>query len=206
MRGRPRAADRTEALEAAMRAFWADGYEGASIDRLSREMRMPRATLYGDFGDKQQLFLAAVEHYARTRLACVTAALDGGGELGDDLAGFFDAVVALATSEPDARGCLISCVLADAAGASTAFRDELSSRYAGMEARIEARLRHAGWDTAAEVPARDAAALIAAIARGIMLKARAGASVGTLRPLAAAAVRAVLAIGPENPGAKGAET
>ncbi|MCA1775587.1 MAG: TetR/AcrR family transcriptional regulator [Loktanella sp.] len=45
-RGRPRAFSTDQALDAAVRVFWAEGYDGASMDRLCRETRMPRASLY----------------------------------------------------------------------------------------------------------------------------------------------------------------
>ena len=60
VRGRPRGNDEGQALDTAVRLFRADGYAGASVDRLCREMRMPRATLYDRFGGKEGLFLAAV--------------------------------------------------------------------------------------------------------------------------------------------------
>lgn len=191
-RGRPRLFDEREALDAAMRVFWAEGYEGASIDRLCRAMGMPRASLYQLFGDKQGLFLAAVSHYVETRIAPVTAALGPRGTLAEDLGAFFEQVIALATADPQTPGCLISCVLADAAGATPAFRAELARRYDGMEARIEARFRAAGWGEDGQTGARAAAGLAAAIARGIMLRARSGAGVSELAPIARAAQAALL--------------
>jgi len=169
-----------------MKVFWAEGYDAASVDRLARETGMPRATLYQVHGDKEGLFLAAIDHYADTRVARVGRAIGPRGTLRDDLASFFSAVVDLATSEPEARGCLISCVLADAAGTNPRFRAELERRFFALEARIGDRLEAAGPQTG-DIPAR--AVMIASIARGLMLRARAGASRGLLEKAAAEAVR-----------------
>ncbi len=193
-RGRPRGFDEGDALDAAVRLFWTAGYDGASVDRLCREMRMPRATLYGRFGAKEGLFLAAVAHYADTRIAPVLAALGPAGSLREDLSAFYDAVLSLATGEPDAPGCLVSCALADAAGTDPGFRAELAARYATMESRIAARLRAAGWTARSGTSSEAAAALAASVARGLMLAARSGAGPEELRPTAEAAVRAVLAL------------
>jgi len=193
-RGRPRGFDEGDALDAAVRLFWAAGYEGASVDRLCRGMRMPRATLYDRFGGKEGLFLAAVAHYAETRIAPVLAALGPAGSLREDLSAFYGAVLSLATDDPDAPGCLVSCALADAAGTDPGFRAELASRYDAMERRIAARLREAGWSARAETPPGAAAGLVASVARGLMLAARSGAGSGELRPTAEAAVRAILAL------------
>ena len=190
-RGRPRRFEPKSALDAAMRVFWAEGYDGASVDRLCRAMTMPRASLYQQFRDKEALFLAAIAHYGETRVAAVTEALGPRGRLADDLRGFFDAVADLATSEPEAPGCLVSCVLADVAGAKPTFRAELDRRFAALEARIAARLRagRSKLDRGADTQAL--ALVLAAIARGLMLRARAGADRQSLADAGAAAVALV---------------
>lgn len=169
-----------------MKVFWAEGYEGASIDQLARQTGMPRATLYQVYGDKQGLFLASVAHYADTRAARVGAALGPRGALHEDIAAFLAAVIDLATSEPDARGCLISCVLADAAGTNPQFRAELDRRFVALEQRIRARLE---WDSVQTGDIAARAIVIASIARGLMLRARAGTGRDLLEQAAAEAVR-----------------
>jgi len=61
--GRPRSFDRDTALESAMHVFWERGYETASISDLTAAMGINAPSLYGAFGDKEQLFLAAIERY-----------------------------------------------------------------------------------------------------------------------------------------------
>lgn len=191
-RGRPRGFDRVAALEAAMKVFWAEGFDGASVDRLARETGMPRATLYQIYGDKEGLFLAAIGHYAETRTARVAEALGPHGTLHDDLGNFLSAVINLALSLPEARGCLVSCVLADAAGANPRFRAELDRRFLALEARIGERLDAEPGPVGSSGPR---AIVIASIARGLMLRARAGAGRALLEQAAAEATR-LLAPGP----------
>jgi TetR/AcrR family transcriptional regulator, transcriptional repressor for nem operon len=52
-----------EVLDKAMRVFWAKGYFGTSIEDLVGATGVSRYGLYGEFGDKNGLFLAALEHY-----------------------------------------------------------------------------------------------------------------------------------------------
>ena len=191
-RGRPKGFDDQSALEAATRLFWQAGYDGASVDQLCRATRMPRASLYQSYGGKEGLFLAAIAHYVATRMAPLIAALGPNGSLQDDLTGFFAEVVRLATADPQTPGCLISCVLADAAGTNRAFRDELDRRYADLETRLADRLRQTTWRADASVSPDAAAGLAAATARGIMLRARSGQSSQDLAPVAAAAVAALV--------------
>ena len=195
-RGRPRGFDDRAALEAAMRAFWASGYEGASVDLMCRVTHMSRASLYQTYGGKEGLFLAAIAHYAQTRVSRVSAALGPKGSLPEDLAAFYVEVVRLASEDPETPGCLISCVLADAAGTSDVFRKELDRRFIALEDRIAVRLGQAGWTENAKVPATAAAGLAAAAARGITLRARSGQRREDLAKVAAAAVLALVQLSP----------
>ena len=62
-RGRPRSFDRDAALCAAMNVFWQKGYEAASISDLTEAMGINPPSLYSAFGDKEHLFLEAIERY-----------------------------------------------------------------------------------------------------------------------------------------------
>jgi AcrR family transcriptional regulator len=62
-RGRPREFDADKALDRAMRVFWRKGFLGASLDDLTRAMRISRPSLYAAFGDKEQLFRKALTRY-----------------------------------------------------------------------------------------------------------------------------------------------
>lgn len=193
-RGRPSGFDRQTALEAAMRSFWAEGYEAASIDRLCRAMNMPRASLYQLFGDKQGLFLSALGRYGETRVSRVIAALGPKGTLAEDLSAFFDEVIYLASSDRETPGCLISCVLAEAAGTNPVFTVELDRRFVAMEKQIEARLQLAPWPANAKISPGAVAGMIASVARGMTLKARSGQTADELKPVAQAAVTAVTSL------------
>ena len=63
-RGRPRAeesVDRTEILDAALRAFARHGLEGVSVRTLNRELGVSHNLIYQRFGSKDDLWRAAVD-------------------------------------------------------------------------------------------------------------------------------------------------
>jgi TetR/AcrR family transcriptional repressor of nem operon len=60
---RPKEFDRNIALKKAMHVFWAKGFEGASISDLTEMMGISRSSLYESFGDKEDLFLEALNYY-----------------------------------------------------------------------------------------------------------------------------------------------
>jgi TetR/AcrR family transcriptional repressor of nem operon len=55
--------DREEALTGAMRVFWKKGYANTSIADLVEETGVARYGWYTAFGDKDEIFVAALEHY-----------------------------------------------------------------------------------------------------------------------------------------------
>jgi TetR/AcrR family transcriptional repressor of nem operon len=63
MVGRPREFDPDTVLEAAMRAFWAKGYEATSLADLMAVTGLHKGSLYQAFGDKHSLFVQALTRY-----------------------------------------------------------------------------------------------------------------------------------------------
>jgi AcrR family transcriptional regulator len=62
-RGRPRSFDTDEVLGKARDVFWRYGFAGTSMDQLSAATGLHKPSLYGAFGDKKQLFVAALNNY-----------------------------------------------------------------------------------------------------------------------------------------------
>jgi AcrR family transcriptional regulator len=73
--GRRREFDADEALERALEVFWARGYEGATLPELTRAMGINRPSLYATFGNKEQLFAKALDHYQTGPQSFLTEAL-----------------------------------------------------------------------------------------------------------------------------------
>jgi len=63
--GRKIAFDRDEALAAALKAFWLDGYDKTSLEDLLSAMKIKNSSFYNTFESKEALFLEAVQSYRR---------------------------------------------------------------------------------------------------------------------------------------------
>lgn len=96
----------SEALDKAMRVFWAKGYFATSIEDLVNATGVSRYGLYSEFGDKNGLFLAALEHYEAN---VVRPLLDIIGQPGASLAAIraLFALLAEFMRQPGKLGCLV---------------------------------------------------------------------------------------------------
>ncbi len=65
-RGRPREFDRDTALHDAMLIFWRKGFAATSMNDLCDAMNIRSPSLYAAFGSKEALYIAAIEHNAKT--------------------------------------------------------------------------------------------------------------------------------------------
>ena len=68
-RGRPREFDTDTVLANASQVFWDHGYNATSIDDLCKATGLLRGSLYGVFGDKHGILLAALDHYSEGAVA-----------------------------------------------------------------------------------------------------------------------------------------
>jgi TetR/AcrR family transcriptional repressor of nem operon len=63
MVGRPREFDEEQVLDAAMKAFWANGYESTSLADLVSVTGLHKGSLYQAFGNKHSLFIQTLNRY-----------------------------------------------------------------------------------------------------------------------------------------------
>lgn len=175
-RGRPRSFDRDAVLEKAMEVFWAKGYEATSISDLTEAMGINPPSLYAAFGDKEKLFLEAVERYQASRGAscpyCEEPTAKGA------IRKLLTYMAEELTASTHPRGCMMMMAAVTAGSASRDLQARLAR--SRTEARERMRERIAAGIEDGDVPAgTDAAALadfFSTIVTGMSLQARDGAT------------------------------
>ena len=105
--GRPRRFDRDSALLAAMRIFWAQGYEGTSIQDLVAAMGVNKPSLYATFGCKEALFQEAVQLYDRLEGRATTESLANAKTARDAVRVMLEANAHAYSTAEGPRGCMI---------------------------------------------------------------------------------------------------
>jgi TetR/AcrR family transcriptional regulator, copper-responsive repressor len=189
-RGRPRSFDRDKALERAMQMFWRQGYEATSVSDLTRAMGINPPSLYAAFGDKERLYLEALELYRKRRLELV--------------AGWFreeptakaavrrlltEAARELVRSEaPRGSMLVLSATQCSAASLQPVLAERRASGPAILKARINRGVREGELPRGCDSEAL--ADFYSAVLQGMSLQARDGATRKRLLATAEAAMRA----------------
>ena len=90
-----------------MEAFWERGYNATSVADLLEETGLHKGSLYGTFGDKKKLFLAALDKYQDQNVATIRQELERPGlSPRQAIEAFMESAVERCTGEDAARGCL----------------------------------------------------------------------------------------------------
>ncbi|MFJ6207087.1 TetR/AcrR family transcriptional regulator [Lysinibacillus sp. NPDC092081] len=102
---RTREFDEKKVLEAAMQLFWEKGYEATSLSDLTARMGIQRPSIYSTFGDKKELFEAALRRYTTSRAADIRARLQSHTSVKQAFAIFFEEVIAAEYTKDLSNGC-----------------------------------------------------------------------------------------------------
>src|SRR3954452_9452708 len=97
--------DEDALLEAALRAFWQNGFVATSMIDVAEATGVQRGSLYNAYGDKERLFLLAYERYASRFLDSVRQALSNPDPAAALTALFKGAIANMSVGAPT-RGCL----------------------------------------------------------------------------------------------------
>jgi len=190
--GRPREFDTGTAVFQAMRLFWRKGYEGTSLSDLTDELGITRPSLYAAFGNKEALFLKALDRYDEETSSFIEPALEAttAREL---IKGLVYGACAFHADAQNPPGCLMVHGALIGGEASASVRRETNHRRNMLRDRIAKRLRRA--QTAGDLPTNaDPVALagyVVTILRGIAVESASGAKPADLRRIADIAMGAV---------------
>jgi TetR/AcrR family transcriptional repressor of nem operon len=105
---RPKSFDEGTVLDQAVQLFQERGYEGTSLADLETHLGLGRQSLYNTFGDKQTLFLKALERYQRAVAEGALAEIFAPGAGLAAIRAFFTSTVKSLTAPGPRRACLMA--------------------------------------------------------------------------------------------------
>jgi TetR/AcrR family transcriptional regulator, copper-responsive repressor len=178
-RGRPRAFDTEHALDRALEVFWRHGFQGASLTELTDAMDLSKPSLYAAFGDKEALYLKALERYKQKWCEKLVALLDTEPDARRAVRGFMRAVAGMQADPALPGGCFIVTGSADCGGpgmpaaVDAALREAVQSTEMALRARLRRAQREGQLPDHLRI--NDFAAFLGTVLAGLAVQAKAGA-------------------------------
>lgn len=197
-RGRPRGFDIEAALDQAVEVFWKNGFQATSLQALTSAMGLNKPSLYAAFGDKETLYLRALERYAAHHVASHAAILAEEPDGYRAVEGFLRSLATMLTDASLPGGCFIVTGSADCGGAATPEKVDAALRAAlqNSEAILRERLLLAQRDgqLTAQASVDVLATLFSSIVGGLAVQAKSGASQDRLYQV----IEAVMTVWPRD--------
>jgi AcrR family transcriptional regulator len=191
-RGRPRSFDRETALENAVEVFWKHGYEATSISDLTEAMGINPPSLYAAFGDKEKLFMEAIERYQQQRAEAIERAFEAEPTARGAVERLLKDTAERLNCCGEPRGCMLVMSVTNCSAESAHVQDAVAKRRLALKARLKARIDRAVKE--GELPhGTDTTALTdfyGMVIQGMSLQARDGATCKSLLATVETAMRA----------------
>lgn len=170
---RPIEFDREQALEAALKLLWSQGYVATSLNQLLETMGIGRSSFYAAFTDKRSLFIEALELFSERTRQMLVNDWEETGSL-DAIQRFFYTTLLEVPRARAGRGCMMVNTLLELADVDP----ELSVLAERKLARIESvfedcfdQAQQAG-DYTRDRSARDLAAHVMVMNQGLRVASR----------------------------------
>ncbi|WAL93898.1 TetR/AcrR family transcriptional regulator [Streptomyces sp. Je 1-369] len=194
---RPRSFDEERALDAAMHAFWANGYEATSTQDLCEATGLGRSSIYNTFTSKHDLFRRALTRYMDTMNAGQLQILeDVERPATERLRALLDRVIEgefERRGDGNSIGCLTVNTTVELAGrdpeAAALLERDLATRLTVLSATIRAGQRDG--DITSGRDADTLARYVNAVIGGMRVSAQGGADRATLLAIADTAMDAL---------------
>lgn len=190
-RGRPRSFDRDQALDAAMRVFWAKGFAGASMSDLTAAMGIASPSLYAAFGSKEGLYRESIERYVATNVGSFWGVM-GLPTARESVEGLLRNAARAFSTPGVPPGCMVLQTATEAGDLSAELADSLCEMR-GSNAETLARRLQRGveeGDVAVGTDVRAVADFYATVHKGLSLSARGGAGADELNSVVTSAMAA----------------
>ncbi|MYW01421.1 TetR/AcrR family transcriptional regulator [Streptomyces sp. SID3343] len=136
--------DPDAALQAALELFWERGYEATSMADLVARLGVARASIYATFGNKHELYLAALDRYRELRNPGLTEELSQPGPVLPAVRAVVERFAREACEDPTRlRGCFLTNSAVELAAHDTGAARIVEYGWNEMETNLTAALTRA---------------------------------------------------------------
>ena len=182
---RNRLFDETQALGAAMRVFWENGYEGTSIQDLEDAMGLKRTSIYNSFGNKRALFARVTAFYKESVMARLFADMDAAPDIRDGIRRLLNSALDIHFDKANPGGCLVVLSVLESSQHDRQSQASLQQTLHDLRSALQQRLsraRKAG-ELAPDLDTAATATTIATAMTGMMVMGKANFTRAALKKM-----------------------
>jgi TetR/AcrR family transcriptional repressor of nem operon len=144
MVGRPREFDEDQVLDAAMKAFWANGYESTSLADLVSVTGLHKGSLYQAFGDKHSLFIQTLNRYLQNVVHHKKKILDAADSPIEGIRAVLHGFIDMSESDSDCpQGCMAVKTLSEMAPHDKQVKRIMENHKENLRKSMQSRLAQA---------------------------------------------------------------
>ncbi len=189
---RPREFDLDTVLDAAMHTFWAKGYAATSMADLMAAMDLHKGSIYKAFGDKHQLFLAALQRYLDRAYAETQAMLDTGAPH-DALRAWLLQEEHLRKAPSQQMGCFAVNAVVERAPHDAIVQERMAAHFSRVHAALIDTIQRGQADGSIRLDQspQDIAAYLTTVSSGLMTVSRAAPDDITRQRIVDVAIQAI---------------
>jgi TetR/AcrR family transcriptional repressor of nem operon len=189
---RPRNFDSATVVDGAMHEFWRNGFNATAVERLCAVMELSPGSLYGAFGGKRELFIAALDRYmdqissdAIRRISAPVSGMEG-------IRSYFSNLVDAIAEGRRARGCFLTNTLIELGQSDPEVSSKIALNLARLDAAFASALTRASADgEIAQEPGAKSAGYLVCVVQGLNVLANTKPNRRVLEDMVSVALRAL---------------
>lgn len=187
---RTREFDHDAVLERASELFWRLGYDVVSVQDLESATGLGRGSLYNAFGDKEGLFIAAIDRYAEKHGTAPFRHL-AEPDVADGIRKMLEAIVKRMSNPGNPRGCLLTNTSLAFGTGSDRIDTHVGAKIKEMEVLLQQAIVRARDDgqIPRSVDTRQLARFYSAVAQSLGVMHKAFGDAAALRDIVTVAMR-----------------
>ena len=191
---RVREFDPQTVLANATQIFWRNGYADTSMEDIVSQTGVSRYGLYGTFGNKKELLIAAIRHYDETMSQLLMTSLQDHEASLPAIIDYWRTIAEHAKDETFCAGCLIVNVAVEVAPHDSDVSAEVQRIDRKHQALFTRAIQNGQMkgEVPAHIDAEGSALMMVSLARGLALMVRAGTDSDTLWPAVNAALATLM--------------
>jgi len=143
MAGRHRSFDEKKVLDKAADVFWSKGYESATTEELLMAMELNKGSLYNAFGNKKQLFMIVIDHYAEAIFDNLRNDINNSKNPKEIIRGFFRKVCDPQELTAHMKGCFLGNAVSELASIDQELEQKAINKLATLEGLFRKALEKA---------------------------------------------------------------